>query len=163
MFYFTFISLTCWYEQVTEYESAEWSDNQDLQWVGYDEVQADGLEPDEDEIWSDSWRFDGSKQAHQRYHCADGEGLDAEDDEDRAVSWFGYAEREIFGCFAGDEECAEESDEPFQRKRMQCVTECSRLKSTGVDSDVINAHDKDYTAGCDKGENKFLKFCFWHS
>lgn len=65
--------------------------------------------------------------------------------------------------FAGDEECAEESDEPFQRKRMQCVTECSRLKSTGVDSDVINAHDKDYTAGCDKGENKFLKFCFWHS
>ena len=45
---------------------------------------------------------------------------------------------------------------------MQCVTECSRLKSTGVDSDVINAHDKDYTAGCDKGENKFLKFCFWH-
>ena len=64
---------------------------------------------------------------------------------------------------AGDEECAEESDEPFQRKRMQCVTECSRLKSTGVDSDVINAHDKDYTAGCDKGENKFLKFCFWHS
>ena len=50
-----------------------------------------------------------------------------------------------------------------QRKRMQCVTECSRLKSTGVDSDVINAHDKDYTAGCDKGENKFLKFCFWHS
>lgn len=54
-------------------------------------------------------------------------------------------------------------DEPFQRKRMQCVTECSRLKSTGVDGDVINAHDKDYTAGCDKGENKFLKFCFWHS
>ena len=54
MFYFTFIFLTCWYEQVTEYESAEWSDNQDLQWVGYDEVQADGLEPDEDEIWSDS-------------------------------------------------------------------------------------------------------------
>ena len=32
---------------MTEYESAEWSDNQDLQWVGYDEVQADGLEPDE--------------------------------------------------------------------------------------------------------------------
>ena len=32
------------------YQSAEWSDNQDLQWVGYDEVQADGLEPDEDEI-----------------------------------------------------------------------------------------------------------------
>ena len=29
---------------------------------------------------------------------------------------------------------------------MQCVTECSRLKSTGVDSDVINAHDKDYTS-----------------
>ena len=25
---------------MTEYESAEWSDNQDLQWVGYDEVQA---------------------------------------------------------------------------------------------------------------------------
>lgn len=31
-------------------KSAEWSDNQDLQWVGYIEVQADGLEPDEDEI-----------------------------------------------------------------------------------------------------------------
>ena len=79
----------------------------------------------------------------------------------RSVGWL-RGTRNIW-MFAGDEECAEESDEPFQRKRMQCVTECSRLKSTGVDSDVINAHDKDYTAGCDKGENKFLKFCFWHS
>ena len=32
----------------------------------------------------------------------------------------------IFGCFAGDEECAEESDENHSSgKRMQCVTECS--------------------------------------
>lgn len=35
---------------MTEYEAAEWSDNQDLQWVGHDEVQADGLEPDEDQV-----------------------------------------------------------------------------------------------------------------
>ena len=32
-----------------------------------------------------------------------------------------------------------------------------------MDGNVINAHDKDHAAGCDKSENKFLKFCFWHS
>jgi hypothetical protein len=32
-----------------------------------------------------------------------------------------------------------------------------------VDGDIINAHDKNHTAGCDKGKNEFLKFCFWHS
>lgn len=116
---------------MTEYESAEWSDNQDLQWVGYVKFRQ--------MVWS---------QMKRRFEVIPEDSmvpsrlisgtivqtvkvLDAEDDEDRAVSWFGYAEREIFGCFAGDEECAEESDEPFQRKRMQCVTECSRLKSTG--------------------------------
>ena len=46
---------------------------------------------------------------------------------------------------------------------MQCVFEGSSLKFAGVDGDIINAHDKNHTAGCDKGKNEFLKFCFWHS
>ena len=65
--------------------------------------------------------------------------------------------------FAGNEECTEKPDEPFQWERMQCVFEGSSLKFAGVDGDIINAHDKNHTAGCDKGKNEFLKFCFWHS
>lgn len=30
---------------MAEDEAAEWSDNKDLEWVGHDEVQADGLNP----------------------------------------------------------------------------------------------------------------------
>ena len=54
-------------------------------------------------------------------------------------------------------------DEPFQWEGMQCVFEGSSLKSAGADGDIINAHDKNHTARCDKGKNEFLKFCFWHS
>ena len=99
----------------------------------------------------------------KRHHCTDCEGLDAEDDEDWTVSWFGYAECKVFGCFAGNEECTQKSDEPFQWERMQCMSECSSLKSACMDSNVINTHDKNHHAGCDKSEDKFLKFCFWHS
>ena len=99
----------------------------------------------------------------KRHHCTDCEGLDAEDDEDWSVNWFCHAECEVFGRFAGNEECTEKPDEPFQWERMQCVFEGSSLKSAGVDGDIINAHDKNHTAGCDKGKNEFLKFCFWHS
>ena len=31
---------------MAEDEAAEWSDNKDLEWVGHDEVQANGLDPD---------------------------------------------------------------------------------------------------------------------
>ena len=99
----------------------------------------------------------------KRHHCTDCEGLDAEDDEDWSVSWFCYAECEVFGRFAGNEEYTEKPDEPFQWERMQCVFEGSSLKSAGVDGDIINSHDKNHTTGCDKSKNEFLKFCFWHS
>ena len=42
------------------------------------------------------------------------------------------------------------------------MSECSRLKSAGMDGNVVDTHDKDHTAGCDESENKFLKFCSWH-
>lgn len=43
---FNIIFFLCRCKQVTEYKSAEWSDNQDLQRVSHDEVQTDGLDPD---------------------------------------------------------------------------------------------------------------------
>lgn len=34
---------------MAEDEAAEWSDNQNLEWIGHDEVQADGLNPCQDQ------------------------------------------------------------------------------------------------------------------
>lgn len=35
---------------MAEDEAAEWSDNKDLEWVGHDEVQADGFKPGENQV-----------------------------------------------------------------------------------------------------------------
>ena len=40
------LSLGCGSEEVAEDEAAEWPDNKNLEWVGHDEVQANGLDPD---------------------------------------------------------------------------------------------------------------------
>ena len=63
---------------------------------------------------------------------------------------------------------SEVANEFFKKDKKMCIRDrCvfggSSLKSAGVDGDIINAHDKNHTAGCDKGKNEFLKFCFWHS
>lgn len=35
---------------MTEYEAAERTNNQELQWVSHNEVQADSLEPDKNQV-----------------------------------------------------------------------------------------------------------------
>ena len=35
---------------MTEYEAAERTNNQELQWVSYNEVQTDSLEPDKNQV-----------------------------------------------------------------------------------------------------------------
>ena len=50
VFDFRFISLVGGGEQVTEYEAAERTNNQELQWVSHNEVQIDSLEPDKNQV-----------------------------------------------------------------------------------------------------------------
>ena len=56
-----------------------------------------------------------------------------------------------FGRFAGNEECTEKPDEPFQWERMQCGLKVAM--EVCQDGDIINAHDK--IIQHDKGKNEF--------
>lgn len=139
-----------------EDKSTERTDDENLQRIRHHEVKCDSLQPNARQVGRETGGLNRAEQAHQRNHRAHGEGLDAQDLEDWAVSRLRHLEREMLSRAAGHKERQQEADEPLQRKAVGGHAERRVPQTAGVQRCIIYAHDVDHQSRGEQCESAFV-------
>lgn len=103
-----------------------------------------------------------AQNAGQRDLRDHGEGLDGEDDRNRAVAGLHHPEGEVLGHMAGDKIGAQEDEDEFRPHSLQGNEKGCIYKGAGRQHGVVKCHDVHHDPRSDGGENNGFKFGFGH-